>query len=215
MEQPVRSIRDRGSRRHFMPRAEWNGAYRDCVRRFWRGDAGQVPELASCLTGSSDIYAPSGRRTYASMNYVASHDGFTLTDLVSYEERQNWANGENNQDGPTEGFTRNWGAEGPTDSLRIKRMRERQAQHARHPLLLAGRQDDPAGRRIRPDAAGQQQRVLPRQRDQLAEQGIRRGGLGAPRVHQRARPDPLVQPDPAPPGATSTAGPSRRGARRT
>ena len=63
--------------------SEWNGAFRDCVRRFWRGDAGQVPELASRLTGSSDIYAPGGRRTYASMNYVTCHDGFTLTDLVS------------------------------------------------------------------------------------------------------------------------------------
>jgi isoamylase len=105
--------------------AEWNGAYRDCVRRFWRGDAGQVPELASRLTGSSDVYAPSGRRTYASVNYVASHDGFTLNDLVSYEERHNWANGEDNEDGRTEAFSRNWGVEGPTDSLRITRTRER------------------------------------------------------------------------------------------
>ena len=67
--------------------AEWNGAFRDCVRRFWRGDPGQVPELASRLTGSSDIYAPSGRRTYASVNFVTCHDGFTLTDLVSFDEQ--------------------------------------------------------------------------------------------------------------------------------
>ncbi|HEX3946614.1 MAG TPA: glycogen debranching protein GlgX, partial [Acidimicrobiales bacterium] len=67
--------------------SEWNGAFRDCVRRFWRGDAGQVPELASRLTGSSDVYTPTGRRTYASVNFVTCHDGFTLTDLVSYEER--------------------------------------------------------------------------------------------------------------------------------
>ncbi len=105
--------------------AEWNGAYRDCVRRFWRGDAGQVPELASRLTGSSDIYAPSGRRTYASVNYVACHDGYTLNDLVSYEERHNWANAEENRDGRQEEYSRNWGVEGLTDSLRIQRMRER------------------------------------------------------------------------------------------
>jgi glycogen operon protein len=105
--------------------AEWNGAYRDCVRRFWRGDPGQVPELASRLTGSSDIYAPSGRRTYASVNYAACHDGYTLHDLVSYEERHNWANAEDNRDGRMEEFSRNWGVEGPTDSQRIQRMRER------------------------------------------------------------------------------------------
>ncbi|HEX7444268.1 MAG TPA: glycogen debranching protein GlgX, partial [Acidimicrobiales bacterium] len=66
--------------------AEWNGAFRDCVRRFWRGDLGMIPELASRLTGSSDIYSPSGRRTYASVNFVTSHDGFTLADVVGFEE---------------------------------------------------------------------------------------------------------------------------------
>ena len=105
--------------------AEWNGAFRDCVRRFWRGDASQVPELASRLTGSSDLYSPSGRRTYASVNFVTCHDGFTLSDLVGFEQRHNWANGENNQDGRGENFSRNWGVEGPTDSLRIQSMRER------------------------------------------------------------------------------------------
>ncbi|HMK62039.1 MAG TPA: glycogen debranching protein GlgX [Acidimicrobiales bacterium] len=109
--------------------AEWNGAFRDCVRRFWRGDAGQVPELASRLTGSSDIYSPSGRRTYASVNFVTCHDGFTLSDLVGFEQRHNWANGEDNQDGRAENFSRNWGAEGPTDSLRVQRMRERIKQN--------------------------------------------------------------------------------------
>ncbi|MGO8872906.1 MAG: glycogen debranching protein GlgX [Acidimicrobiales bacterium] len=105
--------------------AEWNGAFRDCVRRFWRGDAGQIPELASRLTGSSDIYGPSGRGTYASVNFVTCHDGFTLSDLVGFEERHNWANGENNRDGMADNFSRNWGVEGPTDSLRVHRMRER------------------------------------------------------------------------------------------
>jgi isoamylase len=105
--------------------SEWNGAYRDCVRRFWRGDPGLVPEMASRLTGSSDIYAPSGRRTYASVNFVTCHDGFTLTDLVSYEHRHNEANGEGNQDGAADNFSRNWGAEGSTDSVRTQRLRDR------------------------------------------------------------------------------------------
>jgi glycogen operon protein len=105
--------------------AEWNGRFRDCIRRFWRGDAGQVPELASRLTGSSDIYAPSARSTYASVNFVTCHDGFTLSDLVGFEHRHNEANGEGNADGPIENFSRNWGAEGPTESVRIVRLRER------------------------------------------------------------------------------------------
>ncbi len=105
--------------------AEWNGAFRDCVRRFWRGDPGQVPELASRLTGSSDIYAPSGRRTYASVNFVTCHDGFTLSDLVGFDHKHNEANGEDNNDGTSENYSRNWGAEGPTDSVRIQRLRER------------------------------------------------------------------------------------------
>ena len=105
--------------------AEWNGAFRDCVRRFWRGDPGMVPELASRLTGSSDIYSPSGRRTYASVNFVTCHDGFTLADVVGFEERHNEANGEGNQDGSRENFSRNWGVEDGTDSHRIVRRRER------------------------------------------------------------------------------------------
>jgi glycogen operon protein len=105
--------------------SEWNGAFRDCVRRFWRGDLGQVPELASRLTGSSDIFGPSGRRTYASVNFVACHDGFTLNDLVSYDNKHNEANGENNRDGTNDNASRNWGAEGPTESARIVRTRDR------------------------------------------------------------------------------------------
>jgi glycogen operon protein len=105
--------------------SEWNGAFRDCVRKFWRGDPGQVPQLASRLTGSSDIFAPTGRKTYASINFVSCHDGFTLNDLVSYEHKANQANGENNQDGTNDNNSRNWGAEGPTESVRILRSRER------------------------------------------------------------------------------------------
>jgi isoamylase len=105
--------------------AEWNGAFRDSIRRFWRGDPGQVPELASRLTGSSDIFAASGRRTYASVNFVTCHDGFTLSDVVGFERKHNEANGEDNNDGTSENFSRNWGAEGATDSVRIRRTRER------------------------------------------------------------------------------------------
>ena len=105
--------------------SEWNGAFRDCVRRFWRGDPGMVPELASRLTGSSDIYAPSGRRTYASINFVTCHDGFTLSDLVTYEHKRNQANGEDNHDGTDQNYSRNWGAEGESESARIERTRDR------------------------------------------------------------------------------------------
>ncbi len=117
--------------------SEWNGAFRDCVRRFWRGDPGQVPELASRLTGSSDIYAPSGRRTYASINFVTCHDGFTLTDLVSFDEKHNEANGEENRDGAQDNVSRNWGAEGPTNSARIQRARDRMKRNFLTTLLFA------------------------------------------------------------------------------
>jgi isoamylase len=105
--------------------AEWNDRYRDTVRRFWRGDPGQVGELATRLSGSSDIFAPSARQPYSSINFVASHDGFTLDDLVSYEHKHNEANGEDNRDGTDENLSRNWGQEGPTESVTIVRMRER------------------------------------------------------------------------------------------
>jgi isoamylase len=105
--------------------AEWNDRYRDCVRRFWRGDPGQVPELAFRLSGSSDLYESSGRRTYASINFVTAHDGFTLNDLVSYERKHNEANGEDSRDGRDENFARNWGAEGSSTSPHVNRMRER------------------------------------------------------------------------------------------
>ena len=94
--------------------AEWNGRYRDTVRHYWKGDAGQVPDLASRLAGSSDIYEPSGRGAYASINFVTAHDGFTLYDVVSYEHKRNEPNGENNQDGHNDNISRNWGVEGET-----------------------------------------------------------------------------------------------------
>jgi glycogen operon protein len=105
--------------------AEWNARYRDSIRRFWRGDEGQVPELASRLSGSSDIFHGGDRGPFASVNFVTCHDGFTLRDLVSYEHKHNDANLEENRDGVNENFSRNWGAEGETSSTPTLRMRER------------------------------------------------------------------------------------------
>ena len=105
--------------------SEWNGKYRDTVRQFWRSDAGQVGALASRLTGSSDLYEAGGRSPLASINFMTCHDGFTLHDLVSYEAKHNEANGENNRDGSDHNLSRNWGAEGATETTHIVRMRER------------------------------------------------------------------------------------------
>ncbi|HEX8983059.1 MAG TPA: glycogen debranching protein GlgX [Ktedonobacterales bacterium] len=117
--------------------AEWNGKYRDCVRRYWRGDDGQLPELAARLTGSSDLYESDGRRPYASVNFVTAHDGFTLHDLVSYEQKHNEANGEENRDGANDNLTWNCGAEGPTDDPNIVALRERQRRNFMGTLLLS------------------------------------------------------------------------------
>jgi glycogen operon protein len=106
--------------------AEWNGRYRDAVRHYWHGDSGWIPELASRLAGSSDIYQPSGRGAYASINFVTAHDGYTLYDLVSYEQKHNEANGEGNRDGTNDNISRNWGAEGDTtdDGVLDERFRQ-------------------------------------------------------------------------------------------
>jgi glycogen operon protein len=105
--------------------AEWNGKFRDGVRRFWRGDTGVVGELASRLAGSSDLYAAGERGPLASVNFVTCHDGFTLHDLVSYERKHNDANGEDNRDGTDYNLSRNWGVEGPAGTTQVARVRER------------------------------------------------------------------------------------------
>jgi glycogen operon protein len=117
--------------------AEWNGKYRDTVRRFWKGVGGQAAELAYRLSGSSDLYAGSGRRPHASVNFVTSHDGFTLNDLVSYEERHNEANGENNEDGERNNESMNFGVEGETDEEAIIEIRERQKRNLLATLILS------------------------------------------------------------------------------
>ncbi len=117
--------------------AEWNGKYRDTVRRFWKGDQGQVGELGYRLTGSSDLYAGTGRRPYASINFVTAHDGFTLRDLVSYNEKHNEANGEDNRDGTDDNLSWNCGVEGPTDDPAILALRAHQQRNFLATLLLS------------------------------------------------------------------------------
>jgi isoamylase len=117
--------------------AEWNGRYRDTVRRFWRGDAGQLSDFANRLTGSSDLYQFDGRKPYASINFVTAHDGFTLCDLVSYNGKHNEANGENNNDGTNYNDSWNMGAEGPTDDSAINILRERQTRNFLATLMLS------------------------------------------------------------------------------
>ena len=109
--------------------AEWNGRYRDDVRRFWRGDTGMRSNLASRLAGSADVYQDSGRGPTSSINYVTSHDGFTLNDLVSYERKHNEANGENNRDGTDANYSANYGVEGPTTDATIQSIRTRQIKN--------------------------------------------------------------------------------------
>ncbi|GAB3147933.1 glycogen debranching protein GlgX [Microbispora hainanensis] len=125
---------------------EWNGKYRDSVRDFWRGASRTLPEFASRLAGSSDLYASSGRRPVASINFVTAHDGFTLNDLVSYDHKHNEANGEGNRDGTDDNRSWNCGAEGPVEDPGIVRLRRRQRRNLLTtlfvsqgvPMLLAG-----------------------------------------------------------------------------
>ncbi len=116
---------------------EWNGRFRDTVRDFWRGEAASLPEFASRITGSSDLYESSGRRPIASVNFVTAHDGFTLRDLVSFDHKHNDANGEGSSDG--EGHNRSWncGAEGPTKSTTVRALRSRQQRNLLATLLLS------------------------------------------------------------------------------
>ncbi len=117
--------------------AEWNDRYRDVVRSYWKGDGGQIGELAYRITGSSDLYERSGRRPYASVNFVTAHDGFTLQDLVSYNQKHNEANGEENRDGTDNNHSWNCGAEGPTDDPAVNALRAQQKRNFMATLLLS------------------------------------------------------------------------------
>src|SRR5690242_628391 len=117
--------------------AEWNGKYRDTIRRYWKGDGGQASELGYRLSGSSDLYEGSGRRPFASINFVVAHDGFTLRDLVSYDQKHNEANQEDNKDGSDDNQSWNCGVEGPTDDPAIRELRARQQRNMLATLLLS------------------------------------------------------------------------------
>ena len=116
---------------------EWNGKYRDTVRDFWRGEPSTLGEFASRVTGSADLYEQDGRRPVASINFVTAHDGFTIADLVSYNEKHNDANGEGNNDGETHNRSWNSGAEGPTDDPAVQTLRARQQRNFLATLLLS------------------------------------------------------------------------------
>ncbi len=117
--------------------AEWNGKYRDAIRKYWKGEEGLIGELAYRLTGSPDLYQHGGKRPYASINFITAHDGFTLHDLVSYNDKHNEANGENNNDGDNHNSSWNCGAEGPTDDPKINALRQRQRRNFLATLLLS------------------------------------------------------------------------------
>jgi glycogen operon protein len=117
--------------------SEWNGKYRDTVRRFWKGDGDSLGEFATRLSGSSDLYQNDGRKPSASINFITCHDGFTLHDLVSYNDKHNEANGENNQDGANDNNTWNCGAEGPSDDPAINARRWQQQRNFLTTLLLS------------------------------------------------------------------------------
>ena len=165
--------------------AEWNGIYRDTMRDFWRG-AGERRRLRPALhraraTSTSD----DGRAPFASINFVTAHDGFTLRDLVSYNEKHNEANLEDNHDGTDDNRSWNCGVEGPTDDPEINALRARQQRNfLDDAAALAGRADAARRRRVRPHAGRQQQRVVPGQRDLLVRLG--RGRARAARVHAAA-----------------------------
>src|SRR5216110_37094 len=120
-----------------VPWSEWNGKYRDSIRGFWKGDEGRIGEMAYRLTGSPDLYEHHGRRPYASINFVTAHDGFTLVDLVSYNEKHNELNGDKNRDGDNNNQSWNCGVEGPTDDPQIDTLRERQRRNFLTTLFLS------------------------------------------------------------------------------
>ncbi len=119
------------------PWSEWNGKYRDAARGFWKGDEGRIGEMGYRLTGSPDLYQHNGRRPSASINFVTSHDGFTLNDLVSYNEKHNELNGDRNNDGDNNNLSWNCGVEGPTDDPQINALRERQRRNFLTTLFLS------------------------------------------------------------------------------
>jgi glycogen operon protein len=126
---------------------EWNDRYRDTLRSYWKGDHGMVGDLAYRITGSSDLYAHSGRRPYASVNFVTAHDGFTLQDLVSFNEKHNEANGEDNRDGNNNNLSWNCGMEGHTDNPDIQALSANKSETSWRRCFCPKAFHDPVGRR--------------------------------------------------------------------
>jgi glycogen operon protein len=116
---------------------EWNAKYRDCMRKFWKGDDAMLPEFAQRITGSADLYSHNWRNPSASINFITSHDGFTLLDLVSYNQKHNEANGENNNDGENHNLSWNYGVEGPTNDENINKLRKEQVRNFIATLFLS------------------------------------------------------------------------------
>ena len=156
--------------------AEWNGKFRDEVRRFVKSETGMAAFLATRFAGSPDLYRGSGRAPYHSINFITSHDGFTLQDLVSYNEKHNQGNGEDNRDGHPDNLSWNCGEEGASSSPEIERPATPAGEELRGFAAVVGRgADGPGRRRDRPHPGRQQQRLLPGQRDLLARLGPARG----------------------------------------
>ena len=177
--------------------SDWNGRYRDDVRRFWRGEPGMTSALATRICGSDDLYA--GRGPLHSINFICCHDGFTLNDLVSYNQKHNEANGEGNRDGNDANWSWNCGAEGPTDDPGGQpAARAAGPQPDGHAAGLAGRADDPGRRRVPPHPERQQQRLVPGQRHELG----RLVAAGSERRLPPVRPDD----DRPPEGASASCG---------
>ena len=172
---------------------EWNGKYRDAMRAFWKGEDRGVAEVATRIAGSNDLYEHSGRRPYASINFITAHDGFTLHDLVSYNDKHNEANGEaqprRREPQPELELRRRRATDGP---LRDQAARAAEAEPDGITAALGGRTDDQRRRRGRTDPAGQQQRLLPGQRAELDALGADARAAAVPRVHPPARPLPAL-----------------------
>ena len=162
--------------------SEWNGIYRDTMRDFWRGDT-TLAEFASRFGGSADLYESDGRKPFASVNFITAHDGFTLRDLVSYDQKHNDANGESNRDGTDDNRSWNCGVEGPTDDPAVNALRAAPAaQLPRDAAAVARRADGARRRRVGAVAGRQQQRVVPGQRGLVVRLG--RVRLRAAGVHE-------------------------------
>ncbi len=151
---------------------EWNGRFRDDVRAFFRGEPGSVARVADRLVGSPEIYGHKQREAEQSVNFVTCHDGFTLNDLVSYNDKHNEANGEDNRDGANDNRSWNCGVEGPTDDPAVERLRNRQVKNFLTVTLLSlGVPMILMGDEVRRTPARQQQRLLPGQRDRAGSTG--------------------------------------------